>query len=60
MAHAFPITQANVVGDERGDAMSVECRQIPSRSVVRIWAATALASWVLVGFVVVGVWWIVT
>jgi len=46
---------------ERGDAVSIEYpRETPFGAVIYVWAATALASWVLVGFVVAGVWWIVT
>lgn len=61
MTREFPITQATWLVMERGDAVSIEYpRETPFGAVIYVWAATALASWVLVGFVVAGVWWIVT
>ena len=61
MTRAFPITQATWLVMERGDAVSIESpRETPFGAVIYVWAATALASWVLVGFVVAGVLWIVT
>lgn len=45
----------------RGNDVSVGYpREVSSAAVVGIWAATVIASWMLVGFVVVGIWWLVT
>ena len=35
-------------------------RDISSAAVVSFWAATVLASWVLLGLAVAGIWWLVT
>ena len=35
-------------------------REVSSAAVVGIWAATVLASWMLVVFLVAGIWWLVT
>lgn len=41
--------------------MSVDYpRKPPFGAVICLWAATVLGSWVLVVFVVAGLWWIVT
>ena len=46
---------------ERGDTMSVEYpRETPFETVIWVWAATALASWVLVLLAAAGLWWIIS
>lgn len=45
----------------RGNDVSVGYpREVSSAAVVGIWAATVLASWMLVVFLVAGIWWLVT
>lgn len=47
--------------EKGGGAVSVQYpRETPPGAIVSLWLATVLASWMLVGLVVAGVWWIVT
>lgn len=41
--------------------MSVEySREAPFSAIVCFWLATLVTSWVLMGFAVAGIWWLVT
>jgi hypothetical protein len=45
----------------RGDETSVDYpREVSFAAGIFVWATTVLASWVFVGFVVAGIWWLVT
>jgi hypothetical protein len=45
----------------RGDEVSVAYRhELSNAAVAWVWAATLLASWALVGFVVAAIWWLAT
>jgi len=35
-------------------------REAPFLAIICLWLATLVTSWMLVGFVVAGVWWLVT
>ncbi|CAN5758426.1 hypothetical protein BH20ACT14_BH20ACT14_13850 [soil metagenome] len=55
----IPTTQANREVTETSNGLSAEYpRGTPFVAVICFWVASLLASWVLVGFVVAGIWWL--
>jgi hypothetical protein len=53
------MTQRSVVG--RVEETSVEYpREVSLAAGIFVWATTVLASWALVGFLIAGIWWLVT
>ena len=54
-------SEANRSVTRRGDDLSIDYqREAPWGAVVCFWAASLIASWVLLGLAVAGIWWVVT
>ena len=54
-------SEANRSVTRRGDDLSVDYqREAPLGAVVFFWAASLIASWMLLALVVAGIWWVVT
>ncbi len=61
MTRAFHITQPSRSVLGRNGGMSAESlREVPVVAALCFWVTTLLTSWVLVGLVVAGIWWVVT